>query len=159
MEQASASRSDSAGDAQAAIGGRIRLIGIAALVVALIAILLGNVVGNEQGEEGGVGYLILFGILNALLAGGIFLWLLPTISGAVEKYRPALWGIGLGAAAVIAVFVYWTGFVFVLGPAAVVAGMMSRGRGSEGTPSMIALGLGAGTTVAGLLILLFTEVL
>jgi hypothetical protein len=116
--------------------------GLAAAVLAAAALAGANFV--SEGENGGAGpYAVTLGISLAL-AAGMFGWAIPRSS------RPGRDGLVAAAFALLSLPVYWTGLPYVLGPAALVLGLIGRARPQGRGVATTAAVLGALATVAAI---------
>lgn len=117
--------------------------GVAAAALTAIALAAGNF-GAAEGENGGAGpYAITLGV-SLLLAAVLFGWAIP------RTERPARAGLIAGAIGALSVAVFWTGFPYVLGPAAIVLGLAGRARADTRTAGTVAVILGALVTLGGI---------
>ena len=119
----------------------INVAGLAAALLTAAALAAASFTGS--GDDGGaVEYAVTLGAsLIVLLA--LFGWVIPRTS------RCARAGLVVGALGVLSVAVYWTGLPYVLGPAAVVFGLLGRSRGEGRGQTMTAIALGVLVTIAG----------
>jgi len=109
--------------------------GVAAALLAAIALAAANFVGG--GENGG-------GPEYAVTLGASLLVALWLFGRAIPRSdRPAQTGLVVGVIAVLSIAAYWTGLPYVLGPAAVVLGLLGRARTGSRAPALVAIGLGA----------------
>jgi hypothetical protein len=109
--------------------------GVAAALLAAIALAAANFAGG--GENGG-------GPEYAVTLGASLLVALWLFGRAIPRSdRPAQTGLVVGVIAVLSIAAYWTGLPYVLGPAAVVLGLLGRARTGSRTPALVAIGLGA----------------
>lgn len=121
---------------------RQNLFGAAvAAVLAAAALAAANFAGDD--ENGGVGPYALTLIVSLALAAILFGWAIPRIE------RPARAGLVAGVIAVLSIAVFWTGLPYVLGPAAVVLGLLGRTRLEGRGGATVAVALGALATVGG----------
>jgi hypothetical protein len=115
--------------------------GLGAAFLTTVALAAANFLGD--GENGGSGPYVVT-LAFALLVGAVlFGWAIPRIE------RPARMGLIVGAIGVLSIAAFWTGLPFVLGPAAIVLGLLSRAR-AEGKAGMVAALLGVLATVGGI---------
>ena len=99
--------------------------GAAAATLTAVALAAANFAGD--GGNGGVGpYAI---TLDASLAVAVVLfgWAIPRID------RPARAGLIVGVLGVLSIAAFWSGLPYVLGPAAIVLGLLGRARTKSGT--------------------------
>jgi hypothetical protein len=116
--------------------------GAAALTAAALA--AANFISTDSSEHGGgIEYAVTLGgsIVVALV---LFGWLIP------KTTRPARAGLVTGLIAVLSLAAFWSGLPYVLGPAAVVLGMLGRARPGGRTQGTVAVALGALATIAAL---------
>lgn len=117
--------------------------GVAAAALTAIALAAGNF-GTAEGENGGAGpYAITLGV-SLVLAAVLFGWAIP------RTERPARAGLIAGAIGALSVAVFWTGLPYVLGPAAIVLGLLGRARIDTRTAGTVAAVLGALVTLGGI---------
>ena len=109
--------------------------GVAAALLAAIALVAANFVGGGE-NGGGPEYAVTLGV-SVLVALWLFGRAIP------RSDRPAQTGLVVGAIAVLSIAAYWTGLPYVLGPAAVVLGLLGRARTGSRAPAVVAIGLGA----------------
>lgn len=106
----------------------VRRTGAIALALAFLAQLFGNVIGNAEDEQGG----LLFFLLTLAACAGLAAWLFGRFvprtveSGSTAAPRTAL---VLGILAVLSWGFFWSGLPFIVAPAAIVLGVVSRTRG------------------------------
>ena len=116
--------------------------GVLAAALAAVALAVANFVSTEPGENGGgAAYAATLGI-SLLLAAAVFGWAIP------RTERPGQVGLAVGALGLLSVAAFWSGLPYVLGPAAIVLGLLGRARPGQQTPATIAVVLGALTTAA-----------
>jgi hypothetical protein len=108
--------------------------GFAAAVLAAIALAAANFTGD--GENGGVGPYAFTLIVSIAVAVVLFGWAIPRIE------RPARAGLVVGVLGILSVAAYWTGLPYVLGPAAIVLGLLGRARveGKNAATASVVLG-------------------
>lgn len=124
--------------------------GVAAAVLTAAALAAANFIG-DQGENGGVREYAFTLFVSLVLAGALFGWAIPRIE------RPARAGLIAGVLGVLSVAAYWTGLPFVLGPAAVVLGLLGRASTETRASGTIAVVLGGLTTVAAIAAVVFDQ--
>jgi len=118
-------------------------VGIAAAVLTAIALAGANFVGSTD-ENGGVVPYAGTLALSVVVALVLFGWAIPRIE------RPARAGLVVGLVALLSLAAYWSGLPYVLGPAAIVLGLLGRARHDSRTAGTIAVVLGALATVGGI---------
>ncbi len=116
--------------------------GFAAAVLTAVALAVANFVGD--GENGGAGPYAITLVASLLVAAGLFGWAIPRIE------RPARMGLIVGVLGLLSIAAYWTGLPYVLGPAAIVFGLLARSRADEKNSGTAAFGLGLLATVGGI---------
>jgi hypothetical protein len=123
---------------------QIMVSGFVAAALTAVALAVANFLSTETSENGG-------GIEYAVtLAGSIavalvlFGWLIPRTA------RPGRAGLVTGLIGVLSLAAFWSGLPYVLGPAAVVFGLVARSRESERGQGTAAVVLGALVTIAGI---------
>lgn len=94
--------------------------GAATAVLTAVALSAANFTGD--GENGGTGPYAVTLVASLAVAAILFGWAIPRIE------RPALAGLVAGVLGVLSIAVYWSGIPFVLGPAALVLGLLGRAR-------------------------------
>jgi hypothetical protein len=118
--------------------------GMLAVALAAAALAVANFVSTEPGENGGgVAYTVTLGI-SLIVAAGVFGWAIP------RSERPAHVGLVVGAIGLLSVAAFWSGLPYVLGPAAVVLGLLGRTRQGQRRAGSVAVVLGALTTAAAI---------
>ncbi|MBA2461592.1 MAG: hypothetical protein H0V45_07510 [Actinobacteria bacterium] len=117
-------------------------IGVAAVVLTAVALAVANFVGSGD-NGGGTEYALTLGG-SLLLALALFGWVIPRTD------RPARTGLMVGLMAILSLAAFWSGLPYVLGPAAVVLGLLGRTRTESRTQATMAVVLGALATIAGL---------
>jgi hypothetical protein len=115
--------------------------GVAAAVLTALALAVANFVG---GGEGGAGPYAITLVGSLVLAGILFGWAIPRTT------HPARAGIVAGAFGLLSVAVTWTGVPFVLGPAAIVYGLLGRARPTSRGAATVAVVLGTLATVGAI---------
>jgi hypothetical protein len=127
-------------------------VGVAAAALTAALLAVANFVGTETSENGGVPeYAITLGF-SLLIALALFGWVIP------RSERPARAGLIVGLLGALSVAAFWTGLPFVLGPAAVVLGLLGRAR-SEGGTATFAAAVGALATLAGVAAVVLDQML
>ena len=116
-------------------------IGLGAAILAAVALAAANFTGD--GENGGAGPYAVTLAVSLLVAFALFGWAIPRME------RPGRAGVIVGVVAVLSVAAYWLGLPYVLGPAAIVLGLLGRSRAEERVGGTVALVLGALATVGG----------
>lgn len=117
-------------------------IGLAAAALTAVALAAANFVGTGD-NGGGIEYAVTLG--GSLLLGlALFGWVIPRTG------RPTRAGLIVGLLAILSLAAFWSGLPYVLGPAAVVLGLLGRTRAENRTQASIAVVLGALATIAGL---------
>jgi hypothetical protein len=74
----------------------------------------------------------------------LFGWVVP------HTDRPARAGLIVGLLAILSLAAFWSGLPYVLGPGAIVLGLLGRARPQSRTQGTIAIVLGALATIAAL---------
>lgn len=118
-----------------------RRVGAIAIALAFVAQLFGNIVGNTDDEQGGRIFFAITLVLCALLAAWLFGRVVPrsVAEGAAAGARRALI---VAIVAAVSFLAFWTGLPFVLAPAAIVMGAVSRSRGGDNR-AVVAIVVGA----------------
>lgn len=111
----------------------------AALTAAALA--AANFAG-DGGENGGAGPYAVTLAASLAVAAALFGWAIP------RTERPARAGLVAAVFAVLSLPVFWSGLPYVLGPAAVVYGLLGRARTDGRGAATAAVALGALATVA-----------
>ena len=93
-------------------------IGVAAAALSAIALAAANFVGTGD-NGGGAEYAVTLGG-SLLLALALFGWVIPRTD------RPARTGLIVGLLAMLSLAAFWSGLPYVLGPAAIVLGLLGR---------------------------------
>jgi hypothetical protein len=122
---------------------QIMVSGFVAAALTAVALAAANFLSAETSENGGgIEYAVTLGgsIAVALL---VFGWLIPRTS------RPGRAGLVTGLIAVLSLAAFWSGLPYVLGPAAIVLGLLGRARPDERGQGTAAVVLGALVTIAG----------
>lgn len=114
--------------------------GLFSAVLTAAALAAANFV--NEGENGGVGPYAVTLAISLAVAAAIFGWAIP------RTERPARAGLIAGTFALLALPVFWSGLPYVLGPAAIVYGLLGRARADGGGAATVAVALGALATVA-----------
>jgi hypothetical protein len=118
--------------------------GVLAVALAAVALAVANFVSTESGENGGgAAYIATLGI-SLLVAAAVFGWAIP------RSEHPARVGLVVGVIGLLSVAAFWSGLPYVLGPAAIVLGLIGRARPGQRTPATVAVVLGALTTAAAI---------
>jgi hypothetical protein len=128
----------------------IQLAGLAAAALTAVLLAVANFAGSTE-NGGGAAYAVTLGF-SLVLAAVLFGLAIPRIE------RPARAGLIAGVLALLSVAVFWSGLPFVLGPAAVVLGLLGRAR-DERAAGTVAVALGALATVGGIAALVADQVL
>jgi hypothetical protein len=123
--------------------------GLAAAVLTAIALAVANFTGTG-GNGGGVEYAGTLAV-SLLVAVALFGWVIP------RSDRPARTGLVVGLLAVLSVAAFWSGLPYVLGPAAVVLGLLGRARSASRAQGTVAIVLGALATVGGLVAIVLDQ--
>ena len=118
--------------------------GVLAVALAAVALAVANFVSTEPGENGGAGAYAVTLVLSLVVAAAIFGWAIP------RTERPGHVGLAVGAIGLLSVAAFWSGLPYVLGPAAIVLGLLGRSRPGQRTPATIAVVLGVLTTAAAI---------
>jgi hypothetical protein len=123
---------------------QIMVSGFLAAALAAVALAAANLLGTETSENGGgIAYAVTLGG-SIVLALVLFGWLIP------RTERPGRAGLVTGLIGVLSLAAFWSGAPYVLGPAAVVFGLVARSRESERGQGTAAVVLGTLVTVAAL---------
>ena len=131
----------------------IHRTGVLAFVLAAAALAVANFVSTEPGENGGgAAYVVTLGI-SLLVAAAVFGWAIP------RSERPGHVGLVVGVIGLLSVAAFWSGLPYVLGPAAIVLGLIGRARPGERGPATVAVVLGALTTAAAIAALVIDQAL
>lgn len=120
----------------------ITLTGFAAAALAALALAAANFTGSGD-NGGGLEYAVTLGG-SLVVALALFAWGIPRTD------RPARVGLIIGLIAVLSLAVFWSGLPYVLGPAAVVLGVLGRSRTEGRTQATTAIVLGALATIGGI---------
>ena len=123
----------------------VQIIGVAAAALAAAALAVANFTGS--GDNGGTGAYLGTLVVSIALAAVLFGWAIPRTA------QPARAGLIVGALGLLALPVYWTGLPYVLGPAAIVFGLIGRSREGGKGAATTALVLGALATALGVAVL------
>lgn len=127
------------------------LAGFAAAALTAVALAAANFI--SEGENGGPGpYAITLG-LSLAIAAVLFGWAIP------RSERPARAGLIAGALGLLSLPVFWSGLPYVLGPAAVVYGLLGRARTDTRASGTVAVVLGALTTLGGIAVIIGDQAL
>jgi hypothetical protein len=130
----------------------VRRTGAIALALAFVAQLFGNVIGNAEDESGGLAFFAITLVACVLLTAWLFGAVVPRAveAGSATAARRALI---VGVLALLAWGVFWSGLPFILGPAAVAMGVVSRARGGGGmATAAIVLGVIAVIASGGMVV-------
>ena len=119
-------------------------VGLLAVALAAAALAVANFVSTEPGENGGAGAYAVTLALSLVVAAAVFGWAIP------RTERPGHVGLAVGAIGLLSVAAFWSGLPYVLGPAAIVLGLLGRSRPGQRTPASVAVALGALTTTAAI---------
>jgi hypothetical protein len=128
----------------------IQLAGLAAAALTAVLLAVANFTGSTE-NGGGVEYAVTLGFSLAV-AAALFGLAIPRVE------RPARAGLIAGVLAVLSVAVFWSGLPYVLGPAAIVLGLLGRAR-AERAAGAVAIALGALATLGGIAALLADQLL
>ena len=120
----------------------INAIGVAAALLTAAALAAANFTGSGD-NGGGAEYALTLGV-SLILALALFGWVIPRTN------RSARAGLVVGLLAILSLAAFWSGLPYVLGPAAVVLGVLGRSRGESRPQATTAIALGALATIAGL---------
>ena len=118
--------------------------GVLAVALAAVALAVANFVSTEPGESGGGAAYAATLAISLLVAAAVFGWAIP------RTERPGHVGLAVGAIGLLSVAAFWSGLPYVLGPAAIVLGLLGRSRPGQRTPGTVAVALGALTTAAAI---------
>jgi hypothetical protein len=122
----------------------VQMIGIAAAALTAAALAVANFGG---GGDGGTGPYVVTLAVCIGIAVVLFGWAIPRTT------HPARAGLIAGALGLLSLPVFWSGLPYVLGPAAIVFGLLGRTREGSGGAATAAIVLGALATTAGVLAL------
>jgi hypothetical protein len=123
---------------------QIMVSGFVAAALTAVALGAANFLSTETSENGGgIEYAVTLGG-SIVLALVLFGWLIP------RTERPGRAGLVTGVIGVLSLAAFWSGAPYVLGPAAVVLGLVARSRESERGQGAAAAVLGALVTVAAI---------
>jgi hypothetical protein len=117
--------------------------GFVAAALTAVALAAANFMSTESENGGGIEYAVTLGG-SIVLALVLFGWLIP------RAERPGRAGLVTGLIGVLSLAAFWSGAPYVLGPAAVVLGLVARSRESERGQGTAAVVLGALVTIAGI---------
>jgi hypothetical protein len=122
---------------------QIMVSGLVAAALSALALAAANFLSTENENGGGIEYAVTLGgsIAVALL---VFGWLIPRTA------RPGRAGLVTALIGVLSLAAFWTGLPYVLGPAAVVLGLLGRARAGERGQGTVAVVLGALVTAAAI---------
>jgi hypothetical protein len=118
-------------------------IGLGAAALAAVALAGANFVGGDD-QNGGAGPYAVTLAVSIAVAAGLFGWAIP------RSERPGRAGLAVAVVALLSLPVYWLGLPYVLGPAAVVFGLIGRHRSQDRGLATAAVVLGSLTTVAAI---------
>jgi len=127
--------------------------GFVAAALTAVALAAANFLSAETNENGGgIEYAVTLGgsIVVALV---LFSWLIPRTA------RPGRAGLVTGVIGLLSLAAFWSGLPYVLGPAAVVFGLLGRARAGERGQGTAAVVLGALVTIAGVAAVLVDQAL
>ena len=121
---------------------RQHVLGAGLFSAALTAAALAAANFAGDGGNGGAGPYAVTLAVSLAIAAALFGWAIP------RTERPARAGLVAAVFAVLSIPVFWSGLPFVLGPGAVVYGLLGRARGENVGAATAAVVLGALATVA-----------
>jgi hypothetical protein len=124
--------------------------GLFSAALAAVALAAANFTGD--GENGGAGPYAVTLAISLVIAGAVFGWAIP------RTERPARPGLLVATFALLSVPVFWSGLPYVLGPAAIVYGLLGRARPQGGGAAKTAIFLGALATVLAVGVLVWDAV-
>jgi hypothetical protein len=124
-------------------------IGLAAAALTAVALAVANFGGGENGGAGPYAFTL---VVSLVVAVALFGWAIPRIE------RPARAGVITGMLGTLSVAAFWSGLPYVLGPAAIVLGLLGRRREASQATATVAVVLGALATVGGIAALIFDQV-
>ncbi len=119
----------------------VQIVGVLAAALTAAALAVANFTGS--GDNGGTGAYIGTLVVCIAVAAVLFGWAIP------RTEHPARAGLITGALALLSLPVYWTGLPYVLGPAAIVFGLLGRSREGGKGATTTAIVIGALATVLG----------
>ena len=126
-------------------------VGLGAAVLAAIALAGANFVSTASDENGGAFAYASMLALSVGVALVLFGWAIPRIE------RPARAGLVVGLVGLLSLPVFWSGLPYVLGPAAIVLGLLGRARAGSRTSGTVAVVLGVLATVGGVAAVLIDQ--
>ena len=126
-------------------------IGLAAAVLTAAALAAANFAGSGE-NGGGAEYAVTLGG-SLILALALFGWVIP------RSNRSARAGLIVGLLAILSLAAFWSGLPFVLGPAAVVLGLVGHARSESRAQATMAIVLGALATIAGIAAIVLDQAL
>lgn len=115
--------------------------GLFSAVLTAVALAAANFVGDS--DNGGAGPYAVTLALSLVIAAALFGWAIP------RTERPARAGLVAAVFALLSLSVFWSGLPYVLGPAAIVYGLIGRARADGAGAATAAVVLGTLATVAG----------
>ena len=119
-------------------------VGLLAVALAAAALAVANFVSTDPGENGGGTAYAVTLVISLAVAAAVFGWAIP------RSARPAHVGLVVGAIGLLSVAAFWSGLPYVLGPAAIVLGLLGRARPGQRTPATVAVVLGLLTTAGAI---------
>lgn len=114
--------------------------GLFTAILTAVALAAANYAG--EGESGGTGPYVVTLAVSLAVAAVLFGWAIPRTA------RPARTGLVAAVFALLSLPVFWSGLPYVLGPAAIVYGLLGRARPDGGGAATAAVVLGALATVS-----------
>ena len=118
----------------------LQIIGVAAAALTAVALAVANFAG---GGDGGTGPYVVTLAVCIGIAAVLFGWAIPRTT------HPARAGLIAGVLGLLSLPVFWSGLPYVLGPAAIVFGLIGRSRDGGTGAATTAVVLGALATVLG----------
>ena len=118
----------------------VQLVGVLAAALTAAALAVANFAGDS--ENGGTWPYVVTLAACIVVAAVLFGWAIP------RTEQPGRAGVIAGALAVLSLPVFWTGLPYVLGPAAIVFGLLGRTRPGGRGVATAAVILGLLATVA-----------
>jgi hypothetical protein len=123
--------------------------GAAAATLTAVALAAANFAGD--GGNGGVGPYAITLVASLAVAVVLFGWAIPRID------RPARAGLIVGILGVLSIAAFWSGLPYVLGPAAIVLGLLGRARTEGRGAATVAVVLGLLATFGGIAALILDQ--
>jgi hypothetical protein len=122
--------------------------GAAAATLTAVALAAANFVGEGNGGAGPYAITLVASLAVAVV---LFGWAIPRID------RPARAGLIVGILGVLSIAAFWSGLPYVLGPAAIVLGLLGRARTEGRGAATVAVVLGLLATFGGVVALILDQ--